>query len=243
MMNILIIDDEIHCTEQLSKLLINENINSDNIEISNQSKDALKLLLNKNFDLVFLDIEMPFLNGFDILETIPEINFQVIFTTAFDKYALKAIKFSALDYLLKPIEEDELKIALQKLEKKVSKTKKKQYSSLIENVKSNKFNKIAIPSIDGIEFVEVSEIIRCQSDSNYTKLYLTNKREIVSSKTLKEYELLLKEYGFSRVHNSDMINLTHIKKYIKGDGGTVIMNDGSEVEVSRRRKDEFLNNL
>ncbi|MBI3233410.1 MAG: LytTR family transcriptional regulator [Bacteroidetes bacterium] len=102
---------------------------------------------------------------------------------------------------------------------------------------------MAIPSIDGIEFVEINEIIRCQSDGNYTKLFLVNSREITSSKTLKEYEMLLKELGFVRVHNSDMINLSHMKKYIKGDGGQVIMNDGSEVEVSRRRKDDFLNSI
>lgn len=242
-MKILIIDDEIHCSDNLLVLLKNNELKNSEITVCNQSKEALKLLINQPYDLVFLDIEMPFLNGFDLLETLPEINFHVIFTTAFDKYALKAIKFSALDYLLKPIEEEELNMAVQKFLKQESKTNKKQFSSLIDNVKNKKFNKIAIPSVDGIEFVEVNEIIRCQSDSNYTKLFLNNKKEIVSSKTLKEYELLLKEYGFARVHNSDMINLAHMKKYIKGDGGTVIMNDGSEVEVSRRRKDEFLNGL
>ncbi len=242
-MKILIIDDEVHCTDNLNFLLKKNELKDSDISVCNQSKEALKLLISQPFDLVFLDIEMPFLNGFDLLETLPEINFHVIFTTAFDKYALKAIKFSALDYLLKPIEEEELNLAVQKFLKQESKTNKKQFSSLIDNVKNKKFNKIAIPSIDGIEFVEISEIIRCQSDSNYTKLYLNNKKEIVSSKTLKEYELLLKEYGFARVHNSDMINLAHMKKYIKGDGGTVIMNDGSEVEVSRRRKDEFLSGL
>lgn len=242
-MKILIIDDETHCTEHLNVLLNKIEHFKTEVTSCNDSKEALKILLKNQYDLVFLDIEMPFLNGFDLLETLPEINFHVIFTTAYDKYALKAIKFSALDYLLKPIDEEELCWALEKFQKQTAKVQKKQYSSLIDNVKNKKFNKIAIPSIDGIEFVEVSDIIRCQSDSNYTKLFLTSKREIVSSKTLKEYELLLKEYGFSRVHNSDMINLAHIKKYIKGDGGQVIMNDGSEVEVSRRRKDEFLAGL
>ena len=184
-----------------------------------------------------------FLNGFDLLETIPKITFQVIFTTAFDKYALKAIKFSALDYLLKPIEEEELKLAIEKFQQKDTKVYKHQFSALIENVKHKKHNKIAIPSMDGIEFVEVSDIVRCQSDSNYTKLFLINNRILISSEILKEYELLLKEYEFARMHNSDMIDLTHMKKYIKGDGGQVIMNDGSEVEVSRRRKEEFLNGL
>jgi two-component system LytT family response regulator len=242
-MKILIVDDEAHCTDHLLSLINKKTLNKSEIDVCNNSKEALKLMINKSYDLVFLDIEMPFLNGFDLLETIPEINFHVIFTTAFDKYALKAIKFSALDYLLKPIEEEEFYIALDKFLKQESKVDKKQFSSLIDNVRNKKFNKIAIPSMDGIEFVEVNDIIRCKSDSNYTRLFLVNKREIISSKTLKEYELLLKEYGFSRVHNSDMINLAHIKKYIKGDGGQVIMNDGSEVEVSRRRKEEFLSGL
>ncbi len=114
---------------------------------------------------------------------------------------------------------------------------------MIENVKHKRFNKIAIASSDGIEFVEVNDIIRCQSIGNYTKLFLGSKRVITSSKTLKEYELLLQEFGFARVHNSDLINLAHMRKYVKGDGGHVIMNDGSEVEVSRRRKDDFLSQI
>lgn len=239
-MQILIIDDEIHCTDYLSGLLLKNGISKSEVTICNDPKNALKLILNNPYNLVFLDIEMPFLNGFDLLDTLPQINFNVVFTTAFDKYALKAIKFSALDYLLKPIDEEELIEALNKFQKNSALMNQKQLSSLMENVKNKKFNKLAIPSIDGIEFIEIDDIIRCQSDGNYTKLYLTNNRLITSSKTLKEYELLLKEFGFSRIHNSDMINLAFLKKYIKGDGGQVIMQDGSEIEVSRRRKEEFI---
>ena len=239
-MQILIIDDEIHCTDYLCGLLLKNGINKSQVTICNDPKNALKLILNNPYNLVFLDIEMPFLNGFDLLDTLPQINFNVVFTTAFDKYALKAIKFSALDYLLKPIDEEELKEALNKYQKNSALMNQKQLSSLMENVKNKKFNKLAIPNIDGIEFIEIDAIIRCQSDGNYTKLYLNNNRSITSSKTLKEYELLLKEYGFARIHNSDMINLAFLKKYIKGDGGQVIMQDGSEIEVSRRRKEEFI---
>lgn len=248
MIKTILIDDESSCTEGLSQLLNSEHPDVYIEGIYNKSKEGLKAILSLKPDLVFLDVEMPFMNGFDVLEALPEINFDVIFTTAYDKYALQAIKFSALDYLLKPVDPEDLQIAMEKISKnnaKVTHNTQIQYNQLFNNLKGlqNSYNKITIQSNDGMVFINISDIIRCEADGNYTKIYTANGQLIVSSKTLKEYENMLESVGFSRVHNSDLINLNHVKRYIKGDGGQVIMTDNTTVEVSRRRKEQFLSRL
>ena len=204
--------------------------------------DGYKLVNSSAPDLVFLDIEMPGHNGFDLLEMYSDIPFKVIFTTAYDKYAVKAIKFSALDYLLKPVDVDELIAAVSRVK---SSNKKEpgqaKYETLLNNIKSdNRRKKVAISDIEGFIFVYVDEIVRCESDSNYTYIFLTNKKKITASKTLREFEDLFSEENFFRVHRSHLINIDHLKKYIKGEGGFALMSDDSKVEVARRKKPEFM---
>jgi two-component system LytT family response regulator len=196
--------------------------------------------------LVFLDIEMPDKTGFELLNSLPEINFDIIFTTAYNQYAIKAIRFSALDYLLKPVDLDELKGALARVYRKhLKKEQRENIDMLMNNIRSSQpnFSRITLSTQDGLVILHIDEIIYCEASGTYTFFYLKNKEKIVVSKTLKEYEDLLKDHHFFRAHNSFLINLNEVKKYIKGDGGSVIMSNGDEVFVSKRRKEEFLASL
>jgi len=181
-----------------------------------------------------------------LLQHFRPVNFEVIFTTAYDKFAIKAFKFSAIDYLLKPIDAEDLKNAVNRLETKLKRSKHDTgLEVLLNNIKNihQPLNRIALPTLEGLEFVIVKDIIRLESDSNYTTFFLTGSRKIVSSKTMKEYEELLEEHSFIRIHNSHIINTEHLNKYIKGDGGYVVMSDKSTVPVSRSRKDDFISRL
>lgn len=247
MIRALIIDDEEHCIEGLQNLLVNRHGNL--VEVLGSAKtarDAIESIAVLEPDLVFLDVQMGEKTGFDILRSLPKIDFEIIFTTAFEKFALQAIKFSALDYLLKPIDVDELNAAIMKLinEKSRKKTADK-INLLLQNTQKTDglFKKIIVPTISGFEFIEIANIIRCESDSNYTSIYYKDKQKIVVSKTLKDFEEMLNDYNFFRVHNSHLINLAYIKRYHKGKGGSVTLTDGSEIEVSTRRKEDFLKKL
>jgi two-component system LytT family response regulator len=173
------------------------------------------------------------------LEQIGEVNFKVIFASAFDKFAIQAFRFSALDYLLKPVESEALIEAVSKLDES---DRYREMNKKLEVLLSNKnsFEKIALPTLDGIIFVKIKEIVRCESDNNYTGIYLKSGEKIMVSRTLKEYDDMLTPFNFFRIHKSHLINLSFLNRYKKGEGGFVIMEDGSELEVSRRRKDEFL---
>lgn len=194
-------------------------------------------------DLVFLDVEMPVQTGIDLLASLNKIDFEVIFTTAHEQYALKAIKLNALDYLLKPFSIEELETALDKCtNKKYSSIDPEALNTLISNLKniSPENKKVGLPTLHGIRFVLIKDIIRIASDSNYTHFFFTDKTKMVVSKTLKEFEELLTPYNFFRVHNSHLVNITHLQSFVSLDGDHVIMNDGSKVEVSRRRKNDLL---
>lgn len=242
MIKTIIIDDETRGRDTLKNLL---HKYCDEVQLSGEAGsvlDGFKLINDEAPDLVFLDIEMPGHNGFDLLEMFKSIPFKVIFTTAYDKYAIKAIKYSALDYLLKPIDIDELKSAVSRVDN-TSKRDMKQanYEVLFNNIKSeNKRKKVAIPDLEGLVFIYLDEIVRCESDGNYTYIYLLSKKKITASRTLRDFEELFSEESFFRVHRSHLINLEHLKKYIKGEGGFAVMADDSRVEVSRRKKTEFL---
>ncbi|MBM3434670.1 MAG: response regulator transcription factor [Bacteroidetes bacterium] len=200
---------------------------------------GLEIIQAMNPDLVFLDVQMPDGTGFDLLEQIPEIRFKVIFASAFDKFAIQAFKFSALDYLLKPVEAEKLIEAVSKLdESERFKELNKKLEVLLSN--KNSFEKIALPTLDGIIFVKIKEIVRCESDNNYTGIFLKSGEKIMVSRTLKEYDDMLTPFNFFRIHKSHLINLGFLARYKKGEGGFVIMEDGAELEVSRRRKEEFL---
>ena len=193
--------------------------------------------------LVFLDVQMPEMSGFDILQELSPITFEVIYVSAYDRYAIKAIKFSALDYLLKPFDVDDLVHAVKKAKERAhTKNNAFQYQSVINNIqlKSGKIEKLAIPSLTGIDFFDTADIIYCRADGSYTTMFLKDKQSCLVSKNLKDFENILVESGFCRVHHSFLINLRHIQKYIKGEGGYVILTGNHHVNISRRKKDEFL---
>lgn len=206
-------------------------------------ESGINVITLKKPDVVFLDIQLGDGTGFDILEHLGKFDFQVIFTTALDTYGIKAIKFSALDYLLKPIDPDELVDAVNKLKKgPVKDSINESINLLLENIKEIQpdSKRIALSSADKVRMVYVKNIVRCESQGSYTIFYLNNKEEIVTTKNLKEYEHLLDEFSFVRVHHSHLINFNYLKEYIKKDGGYAVMTDGSNVPVSFRKRNNLL---
>ena len=204
---------------------------------------AYSLIQELKPSLVLLDIQMPFGNAFDLLDKLMPINFEVVFITAYDNYSIKAIKYSALDYLLKPVDIKELQLAAEKAAEKIAdKRINEQVAVLLANIKNPLHNlqKIAIPTIEGLVFVQVDDIIRFEASGSYTNIFTIKKETIVASKNIKEYEELLPPAGFFRIHHSHLININRIIKYNKGRGGTVTMEDGAEIEVASRRRSDFL---
>lgn len=244
MVRTIIIDDEQHCKDRLLRLIEGNCSRSLQVEGTFHSvEEGIKAIKELKPGLVFLDIQIHEKTGFDLLQALPEIDFEVIFTTGFEKYAIQAFKFSAVDYLLKPVDADDLIQAVSRLEKRLSSRDiSAKFETLIHNLKNQdkSTKKITVPTSDGLMFIPVNEIIRCQSNVNYTTLYLVNNKKITVAKTLKEFELLLSDYDFFRIHNSHLVNLAFIAGYKKGKGGMVVMSDRSEIEVSTRRKEEFL---
>ncbi len=195
-----------------------------------------KLLKQLSPDVVFLDIELQDGTGFDILEILGDITFKIIFTTASDEHAIRAFRFSAIDYLLKPINPEDLKNAVAKIEKS-SPDSKESIDLLLDSVKERSGpRKLALHTLDKIQVTEIHEIVRCESSGNYTTFYFTDKQKLLVTRTLKEYEKMLDEYGFVRVHQSHLINVHQIKEYIKTEGGYLVMKDGAHVSVSIRKK-------
>jgi two-component system LytT family response regulator len=237
----ILIDDEKSGRENLSGLL---REHCPQVRLMGEAisvESAIPLIEKLQPQLVFLDIEMPGANGFKLLEHFRDFSFEVIFVTAYDNYAIKAIRFSAADYILKPINLNELKDAVEKVAARIaSKTENKQLKQLFYNVKHPQNPKIGLPTNDRIEFVEVKNIIRCQGESNYTHLFFANRKPLLVAKTLIEFEELLQEHGFIRVHKTHLVNLSHVTAYIRNDGGRIVLSNGDEVAVSRRRK-EFVN--
>ncbi len=238
-MRAVIIDDEQRARNYLKGIITDQFQNIDIVGEAEGVSSGFDLILKTDPDLLFLDVQMQDGTGFDILKKINRSKYNVIFVSAYDRFAITAIKFSAVDYLLKPVEVDDLAEALAKIENAGKRNDVQQKLDLLLN-NINRIEKIALPSLNGIEFVKLIDIVRCESDNNYTTFYLRNKEKIVVSRTLKEYEDMLESKGFFRTHKSHIINLSYLKKYIKGEGGTVIMEDGSEVAVSRRRKEDFM---
>jgi two-component system, LytTR family, response regulator len=245
MIKAIIIDDEMHCRKTLSMLLKEYCPNVHVIEQCDDGQSGAEAIKKLNPDLLFLDIEMPHMNGFEMLEQFSEIPFAVIFTTGYDQYAIKAFRFSALDYLLKPIDHEELKKAINKIDQHVSVPLPQQLEILLQRLqhKPSGINKVALPTMEGLQMIAVDSIMSCASDRNYTVLMLKDKQKIIVSRILKDIEEMLEDYSFLRVHHSYIVNLNEINKYIKGEGGYVIMNDGSSIDVSRSRKEILLKKL
>jgi|SRR5688572_15817862 len=243
MINAILVDDELHCLKALRMLLKEHCSQVEVIEECRSANEALESINKKKPDLVFLDIEMPVMNGFEMLEQLPKIPFSVIFTTSYDQYAIKAIRYSALDYLLKPIDPKELIFSIQKVLTKKDLPFIEQFDMLFKqiNQKGKGFEKIAVPTIEGFELVHTDNIIRCESDNNYTHLYLNGNRKIVACRTLKEMEELLRDFQyFVRVHHSYIVNMNEVSKYIRGDGGYLLMSDGSNISISRSRRESLI---
>jgi two-component system LytT family response regulator len=244
MLKAIIIDDEANGIKYLQHLISKNCPTVEIIGSETVPEKAILLIETLKPDLVFLDIEMPTLNGFELLEQIKHLSFHVIFTTAYNSYAIKAFKYNTIDYLLKPVVADELVAAIGKLDL-IVKNKKSNLSiaELLEKLdNSSNGKKLAINSLNEIVFVEMENIIRFESDSNYTNVFLTSGKKITSSKTLKEYESSLSTIFF-RVHKTFIININHIEKYVKADGGYIIMRDNVQIPVSREKRLALMNIL
>ena len=244
MIRTVVIEDEEHSRKMLMEMLRDHCRQLNVVGNADSVKTGLTAIAEQRPELVFLDIELQSETSFEILEKLPEINFELVFTTAFDHYALKAIKFCAIDYLLKPIDLNELRIAVAKAEKRLNREYlNKNLEVLVNNLKSGSQNnhRIALSTLEGLLFVNVRDIIYCESSGPYTKFVFKQTDKIVTSKHLKEYEDLLSGYDFFRIHKSYLVNLQEIKKYIRGDGGYLIMSNGATLGVSKLRKENFLN--
>jgi two-component system LytT family response regulator len=243
MIKAILVDDEMHGLDTLSILLGDYCPDVQVIDRCSSAKKALESIKKNKPDLVFLDIEMPIMNGFQLLEQFDEIPFSVIFTTSYDQYAIKAIRFSALDYLLKPVDPKELIAAIQKVDRKKNPPTSEQLKMLMDQLqhREGSMTRIAIPTTDGFELIAADEVIRCEANDNYTYLFLKNSIRIIASRTLKEMEEQLRDFpSFIRVHHSYIVNLNEVQKYVRGEGGYLVMTDGTTVNVSRSRKEALL---
>ena len=241
MIKAIIIDDESHCIETLRWML--QEYCAGDIQLIGSSEDphqGIEIITRLQPDLVFLDIEMPALSGIDLLKQLKEINFHVIFITAYDQYAIKAIKLNALDYLLKPIDKDELRAAIEKIKNRPPLADKQQIEQLQEVHKTKVLNKIALSTMQGLIFVTLDDVIRIEAEGSYCNFILKDKKKILLSKTLADVEGIIQSPEFFRAHKSYIINLKYVEKYIRGDGGEIVMSDGVSIALSRSKKTEFL---
>jgi len=242
----IIVEDVLKSQQALQTMLETYCPRVEIIGAASTAQAAIDLIRREQPDLVMLDIELRLGNGFEVLENLPNFAFEVIFTTAYDRYALKAIKFSALDYLLKPISIKELIGAVDKaIQRRQDQQMRARYDMLMQNLRSpqERLRNLAVPTINGYEMVLLSDVMRCEGDEGYTQLMLQAGRSIMTTRRLKEWEELLEDQGFFRIHRSHLINLNFLKRYSRGSGGCVIMTDGTEILVSRRRKEAFLQRL
>jgi len=245
MIRSIIVDDELKSRESL-KILVEDFCSGVTVNAACQNiAEAIDAIHKVKPDLVFLDIQLQRETGFDLLTKFDDFDFEVIFTTAHAEYAIKAFKFSAIDYLLKPIDIGELKKAIDKVEKSRSKTIAERLNQLVQNLRvgSTENYKLALPTSDGLVFVKVNDILYCEASSNYTEIIMTDNRKYIVSRTLKEYDDMLGEQNFFRIHHSYLINLNGIKKYVRGDGGYVVMNNEKSLQVSKRKKEGFLSRI
>ncbi len=239
MLKTIIVDDEKHCTDRLELLLAKYTATLQIVDICHTIESASTSIKQQNPDLVFLDIQLNEKTAFDLLKSVKAQEFQIIFTTAYDKYAIEAIKLSAFDYLLKPIDGNELKNTLNRLSHTFANNPSIKLEALFQNT-SREEKKIIITTEKETHFLDVSDIIRCEADGSYTQVYIIGNKTILVSKTLKYFDELLSSYSFFRTHQSHLINTVLIRKYVKGTKSYVLMSDKSQVPIAKRRKDVFL---
>ncbi len=239
----IIVEDEKHSRETLRGMLERYCRNVVIVAEADGYRSGVQAVREYHPDVVFLDIQMPDGSGFRMLEELDQITFQIIFTTAFDQFAIKAIKYSALDYLLKPIDPEELVNAVKKVETTISNHLVNQnIQVLLENIKSKEADphKIVLSTSDKIHILETDQILRCESDNYYTNFFLLDGKKILVSKTLKENEELLGSHNFIRPHKSHLVNVKYIKGFLRHDGGYIEMTDGSRIPVSRRKREKII---
>jgi two-component system, LytTR family, response regulator len=244
-MRVVIIDNDRPFLEKLVEML-NEIDDIEIVGTAENFNDGIAIINQQKPELIFLDVELNDKTGFDVLKEIEEIDFQTIFITAYEDYALRAIKFSALDYLLKPFSFEDLKASIQKAKNNIdSDFSLKASKILIQNNYTKELQKkrLGLTNQDGVHFVILEDIITCKADGNYTEFFLLNNQKILTSCPIKKYEELLSDSGFFRVHKSHIINLYHVKSFLKNGEGSVVMTDGKTIEISRRKKDILLEKL
>jgi len=241
MLKATLIDDDQSNLCALSEKLLQHCPDVEIIDRCDNAGDGIKSIESKKPDLVFLDIEMPVMNGFLLLQQLQYRDFELIFVTAFDHYAIKAIRCSALDYLVKPVEIEDLKAAVTKAEKNRNGRHSRQQMELLLEHLSNKLPKrITIPASDGLRFIDIEDIVFLEASNNYTHIHLSSKQKLLVSRTLKDFEEMLPSDIFLRIHHATIINKYFVEKYIRGDGGQVVMRYGHVLDVSKRKKPEFL---
>mgnify|MGYP005988456183 CR=1 FL=1 len=240
MKKVVIIDDEKRTRDLISRMISSFDFDVECVGTGESVATGIEAIEKHSPDIVLLDIQMPDGTGFDVLRNLVGLNFKVIFITAHEEFAIKAIKFSALDYILKPVDPDELSMAIKKAVDHLNDTPKpSQLSALQENARDGKKKRLVLKTQESVHVVELDQIIRCESNRNYTTFYLTEGNKIFVSRTLKEYELLLTGHNFMRVQQSHLINLDFVDRYDKVDGGAVVMKDGSQVPLSASKRDVF----
>lgn len=248
-MNVILVDDEPPALITLRHKLLKYDNTIAILAMCEDPEEGLEQISRLKPDVVFLDVEMPRMNGFDLLEQLPRIDFKVVFTTAHDEFTIQAIRVSAFDYLLKPVDEHELAKTLTRLEvclrEKQERNHFREFQQLVKSLRGEpeKVRKLPIATMDGILLLPLSEIIRIEAMGSYTAFYLNKRQKIVASKSISEFDHLCDSESFFKVHKSHIINLNYVEKYIRGEGGSVILVDGSEVGVSRRSKAELLERL
>ncbi|HYJ64083.1 MAG TPA: LytTR family DNA-binding domain-containing protein [Parafilimonas sp.] len=245
MISSIIIDDEQHCINSLTADLAKHCPNVQVAAVCNSAKEGILSIKKLKPQLVFLDVEMPWMNGFEMLEMLDHINFCIIFTTAYDKFAARAFRISAVDYLLKPIDANDLKTAVKKVEEKIfSSAGTINIQNLLHNIRQpEQHQKIALPNRDGYQFIPVQSILYCKAEGAYTKVIMNDKRSLLISRTLGDIEEILPPDIFIRIHHSTVANLNAVTNYSRADGGYLVMNTGEKLIVSKARKDNLLEKL
>jgi len=245
MIRSIIIDDEQHCIRALQNDLQKNSPFVEVMDTCNSAKEGILSIKKHSPDLIFLDVEMPWMNGFEMLEILGDINFSIIFTTAHGEFAAKAFRISAVDYLLKPIDANDLKSAVQKVERKMEEGSSLQHiSNLLRNMRQPSGDqKIALPQREGYEFIYVSSIIYCQAEGAYTKVFISDKKPMLISRTLGDVEELLPPEMFQRIHHSTLINVAHVSQFLRTDGGYVVLKNGEKLSVSKAKKEMLMARL
>jgi two-component system LytT family response regulator len=238
----ILIDDELPSLQNLEQKITEFCPDVKILASTQKPEEAIRLIEFHKPDVIFLDIEMPRMNGFKMLEEINEKDFDIVFTTAYNLYAIDAVRISAFDYLVKPVAVKDLQNCVARLFKDQSKQTPEKLDVLRQNLSDSRSqnDKITISTNEGIEFIEIKEIMRIESSSNYSKIFFKDGRSLLVTKLLKDFEEILLPYRFYRIHNSHLINLSYIKKYVRGDGGQVVMQNDEVIDVARRKKEEFL---